>query len=386
MQYFLKRLNSILIKPAGPDCNMACTYCFYLKKAKLFSKTKKHRMREDILEETIRQAMTQSEDQISFAWQGGEPTLMGVAFYEKAIRFQQRYGYNQLVGNGLQTNGLLIDRNWAKFLKRYKFLVGISLDGPKHVHNRYRKLKNGQGSWSKVVDKAKLLLDSGVAVNALTVVNDYSVRFPEEIYGFLKEMGLSYMQFIPCFETDPGDPKRVASFSAPPLEYGKFLCRVFDLWLTDFVNDKPTTSVRLFDSLFFRYVDMEPPDCALMSECGVYVVVEHNGDVYSCDFFVDPEWKLGNVMESNLINMLNSKRQHEFGNRKANLPEACQKCPWLKFCYGGCPKDRLRLPSDNNLNHFCQSYKIFFEHADPHFRKLAQDWRKRQWGEDGTCK
>lgn len=333
-------------------------------------------MSEEILEEIIKQALYQSPGEISFGWQGGEPTLMGLPFFEKAVRLQAYHGKGKLIGNGLQTNGILVDKTWAKFLKEFHFLVGLSLDGPEHIHNRYRVLSAGQGSWSMVVNKAKLLLDAAVAVNSLIVVNNYSVRFPEEIYNFHKNLGLNNMQFIPCVERDPENPLLAAPFSAPPEEYGKFLCKLFDLWFGDFKDGRPTTFIRFFDSLFFLYVDKEPPDCTLQAECGTYLVVEHGGDVYSCDFFVDDAWKLGHIREGRLIHMLNSSRQNKFGLQKAQLPEICKKCRWLKYCRGGCPKDRLRDPRDNGLNHFCQSFKMFFEHAHRRLSALAEKWKQ----------
>ncbi len=373
-----KKLSSVLIKPAGPDCNMACTYCFYLEKSKLFSSTRVHRMSEDILEETVKQVLRQGEREVSFGWQGGEPTLMGLPFFRKAVEFQQLYGKGQSVGNGLQTNGLLIDEEWAEFLGQYKFLIGLSLDGPEHIHNRYRFLRNGKGSWERVVESAKLLLDKGVATNALTVINDYSVNYPDEIYSFHKSIGLDYMQFIPCLEPDPRDPSRKAPFSAPSEKYGQFLCRVFDLWLEDFDGMIATTSIRFFDSLFHIYVDLPAPECTLLKECGVYVVIEHNGDVYACDFFVDPERKLGNIKTGKLIDMLNSSKQNRFGQLKATLPKECKKCSWLCTCRGGCTKDRLHNPSNAELNHFCESYKRFFEHADSRLKQLATEWKQQQ--------
>ncbi len=371
-----KQLSSVLIKPAGPDCNMACTYCFYRDKEAFFPGGKSHRMNDEILEETIRQVFAQPLQAVSIGWQGGEPTLMGLPFFEKAVALQIRYGKGKSVGNGLQTNGLLIDKDWARFLKKYQFLVGLSLDGPEHIHNRYRLRQGGQDSWTEVVDRARLMLDEGVEVNALVVVNDYSVQFPQEIYEFHKGLGLDHMQFIPCVETDPADTSRAAPFSAPAEGYGRFLNKLFDLWLADFQDGRPTTSIRFFDSVFYGYVDRDPPECDLRAECGNYVVIEHNGDVYACDFFVEEGWKLGNVMEGKLIHMLNSARQNEFGRIKADLAEACPACEWLRICRGGCTKDRLRDPRDRGHNHFCQAYKTFFAHADARMRKLAADWKK----------
>jgi len=375
-----KPLLSILVKPAGPDCNMGCTYCFYLEKAELFSKSKVHRMSEKTLEEMTRQIMAQSQHQVSIGWQGGEPTLMGLSFFEKAVNFQQKYGRGHTVGNGFQTNGLLIDKEWAKFLNKYKFLIGLSLDGPEHIHDHYRKLRSGNGSWAKVKNKAKLMMDEGVEVNAIVVVNDYSVRFPEEIYAFHKSIGLTFQQYIPCLEQDAKNSSKPASFSVPPEQYGEFLCTLFDLWLEDFENGGPTTSIRWFDSLFHSYVGLLPPECTLLKECGVYVVIEHNGDVYACDFFVDPEWKLGNIQDRKIIDMLNCAQQNTFGKNKSSLPAECRKCRWLSLCRGGCPKDRLFSAQAEGLNFFCPSFKMFFNHADKHFRRMAEEWKLQQGG------
>lgn len=373
-----KPVNSILVKPAGPDCNMACRYCFYLEKAAIFSELKVHRMSLDVLEEMVRQVCQSGERYLSFGWQGGEPTLMGLSFFQQAVDFQQRYGRGQTIGNGFQTNGILIDPSWAKFFKDYYILVGLSLDGPEHVHNRYRLMRDGSGSWEKVVDRAKLMLDEGVAVNALTVLNDYSVQFPEEIYEFHKSLGLTFQQYIPCVETDPSDRTKAAPFSVPPEKFGDFLCTLFDRWMDDFKDNVPTTSIRDFDSIFYSYVGLPPPECTLLPECGTYVVVEHDGSVYSCDFFVEPDWKLGNIMEGNLKRLLNSERQLKFGRLKSTLPDPCKTCQWLKYCRGGCTKDRIRDPRDNHVSHFCQSYQMFFEHADQRLQQLADRWKKEQ--------
>lgn len=371
----MKKLTSVLVKPAGPDCNMACTYCFYLKKAGLFPEEKTHRMSDRILEEMIRQVMTQAGSQVSFGWQGGEPTLMGVGFFRKAVEYQKRYGWNQSVGNGLQTNGLLIDRDWADLLCRYRFLVGLSIDGPEDVHDRYRKLRSGASSWKKSVDAAKRLLDSGVEVNALTVVNDHSVRFPEEIYEFHKSLGLIHMQFIPCVEADPLRSLQPAPFSVEAEDFGRFLIKLFDLWISDFRNGEPTTFIRFFDSLFYVYAGFQPPMCTQLEECGVYLVVEHNGDVYSCDFFVEPEWRLGNVLEDSLSALLNGAQQREFGGRKSDWSRSCSACPWLEYCRGGCPKDRVRF-GNPETHPLCRSYRIFFDHAHERLVEMAEAWRR----------
>lgn len=373
-----KPLHSVLIKPAGPDCNLDCTYCFYLPKAELFNNSGIHRMSSEIQEELIRQVMQQSGQSVSFAWQGGEPTLMGLPFYERVIELEKKYGRGQTVGNGLQTNGMLLHKDWARFLRKYDWLVGISLDGPSHIHNRYRLDRGGQGTHSRVEDNVRMLLDNDVATNALCCLTDYSVQFPDELYNYYKTLGLTWMQFIPVVETDPHDPSRAASFSVGAEAYGAFLCRVFDLWWADFRNGQPTTSVRHYESVFYSYVGMQAPECTMMKECGPYVVVEHNGNVYSCDFFVEPKWKLGNIMSHRISAMLNSKQQYTFGAAKAVLPGECRKCPWLTKCYGGCTKDRIKDPADKRKPRFCRAYKMFFAHADERLTALARQWKQNQ--------
>ncbi len=374
-----KLLNSVLVKPAGPDCNLGCAYCFYLQKGDMFAGQKVHRMSDEILKEMVKQVMQGGSRQVSFGWQGGEPTLMGLDFYQRAVEYQGQYGApGQVVGNGLQTNGILIYDNWASFLRETKFLVGLSLDGPRHVHDKYRKFKNGKSSWEQVNRARDVMLNKGVEVNALTVVNDYSVRFVREIYEYHKKNGLNYMQFIPCVEPDPLDPAKAAPYTVSAEVYGDFLCDLFDLWMSDFEHGKSTTSVRWFDSLFYTYVGYTAPECTLLPECGIYTVIEHNGDVFACDFFVDPEWKLGNVLTDNLTDMLNSPLMQKFGEVKVAKPPECYKCRWLGHCYGGCPKDRQGDPADNGSNHFCISYQRFFEYADERLRKLADEWRAGQ--------
>jgi uncharacterized protein len=373
-----KPLNSVLIKPAGPDCNLDCTYCFYLKKAELFTESPVHRMSNEVQEELIRQVMQQGGKSVSFAWQGGEPTLMGINFYERAIELEKKYGRGQTVGNGLQTNGMLLNKDWARFLRKYDWLVGLSLDGPQHIHNRYRLDKGGHGTHQRVEDNARMLLDNDVAANALCCLTDYSVQFPDELYNYFKDIGLTWMQFIPIVETDPEDSSRAAPYSVTAKSYGEFLCRIFDLWMADFRNGQPTTSVRHFESVFYTYVGMQAPECTMMKECGPYVVIEHNGNVYSCDFFVEPKWKLGNVMSHRISAMLNSKQQFTFGAAKAVLPGECRKCQWLSKCYGGCTKDRIKDPTDNRKPRFCLSYKMFFAHADERLRWLAANWKQGQ--------
>lgn len=372
----LKPLSNILIKPAGPDCNLACEYCFYRDKASLYPQELPHRMTSAVLRSLMQQLLAQGTDQIAVAWQGGEPTLMGIEFYRQAIDFQRQFSKGKIVGNSIQTNGILIDDRWIPFLKKNNFLVGLSLDGPQHIHDYYRKDCGGKGSWKKVSATALRLLQNGVAVNALTAVNAYSVHFADEIYNYLKSLGFRYLQFIPIVEFS-GQGADIKPFSVAPRDYGEFLKRLFDRWMDDFQNSQPTISVRYFESLFFRFVGLQPPDCTLMEHCGPYLVVEHNGDVYACDFFVETDWKLGNILENRLIDLLNSDRQESFGNCKLDLPQRCRRCRWLEFCFGGCLKDRIGFNQTGGLNYFCESVMTFLEYADERFRSLADSWQQK---------
>ncbi len=372
---YKKQLHFLLVKPAGPDCNMACTYCYYIDKKNLFPDTKVCRMSDDILEEMTKQAMTQSDDQITFGWQGGEPTLIGLSFFEKAISLQKKYNNGKKVVNTIQTNGLLIDEEWAHFLKENTFLVGLSLDGPEHIHDHYRKRNGNQGTWKQVSHTAKLLLHTGVETNAISVVNDYSVQFPEEVYRYHKNLGLNFMQFIPCVEPDKNNSDKTASFSVDSQQYGEFLCSLFDMWHADFSNGKPVTSVRFFESVFPTYLGMSAPECTLLKECGAYQVVEFNGEVYPCDFYVDTDKKIGTIENTTLIALLNSPEQEKFGKRKSEIGEHCTNCRWLRHCNGGCPKNRLSLNGNRSENYLCTAYKMFFEHADEAFHRLAKEWR-----------
>ncbi len=371
-------LTSVLVKPTGPDCNLDCIYCFYLKKDKLFPETKAHPMSAAIQEEMIRQIMQQSGDAVSISWQGGEPALMGLDFYKRAIELELKYGHGQFVGNGFQTNGVLLDREWAGFFKKYDWLIGLSLDGTEHIHDRYRMDKGHRKTWQTVEDKAKMLLEEGVAVNAMCCITDYSSEYAEELYTYYKNLGMNWMQFIPVVESDPNASDLVAPFSLTAEKYGHFLITLFDLWLADFKNGAPVSSIRHFESVFHRYVGMETPDCTFMKECGAYVVIEHNGNVYSCDFFVENRYRLGNIRYEKIINLLNTKKQTDFGKAKAMLPGKCRMCPWYSKCFGGCTKDRIKDPGDHHHPRFCDSYKLFFEHADAALKTIALTWNQKQ--------
>ena len=321
--------------------------------------------------------MAKASGSFTFIWQGGEPTLMGLDFFEWAVALQKRHGAGIRVENALQTNGTLVDENWARFFKRNNFLVGISLDGPRHVHDHSRRNAVGVGSWEKVDAGFRMLLKTGVMVNAVSCVTDFSSQYAREVYEYLKQAGATYLQFIPIVEplTQENGKRGVADYSISPEAYGNYLCTLFDLWHEDFVDGRPTTSIRYFETLFFMLLGHPAPECGSGKECGQYLAVEHNGDVYPCDFFVEPAHKLGTIQEHDPHDLFNSKRQRQFGGAKANLQPVCRSCKWLKLCHGGCLKDRRHNPASFKMNYFCKSLKMFLPHAVPVMRELAKQWR-----------
>lgn len=373
-----KQLRSIVIKPTGSFCNLKCHYCFYLDRHHLYAGTSStHRMSEATLEKMI-DDMFICCDNPTFVWQGGEPTVLGVDFFRKAVQLQRQYAQGRAFANALQTHAGLIDDEWVNFLLQEQFLVGVSLDGPAHVHDRYRRDAQGRGTFHQVFPRIQKLLKAGVPVNVLATVTDYSVAYPEEIYAFFRDYGLVFMQFSPVVEYDSENPGQAAPYSVDARRYGRFLRKIFSVWLKDFDFDrlKQKTSVRFFDSLLQCYLGMEPDHCALHSHCNDYLVVEHNGDLFSCDFFVEKEAHLGNLHHQRLQEVFNSPKHLVFGQSKASYDETCRQCQWLKLCYGGCIKDRIRDPRDKGHNRFCESYQYFFSRVHPHFERLAGLYRR----------
>jgi uncharacterized protein len=320
----------------------------------------------------IRQLMTSGLPELGFSWQGGEPTLMGLDFFRRAVEYQKQFGRSgQVVANSLQTNGLLINDEWSKFFAEYHFLVGLSVDGPSEVHDRYRRTANDRESHKYALRAADSMRRCGVEFNILSVVNEHSARHAKQTYAFLREQGFDYMQFIPCIERNP-QTNEPAPFAVSPEAYGDFLCALFDEWVRDFDNGLPTVSERTFDSLMHTYIGERSPMCIFMETCGDYVVVEHSGDVYSCDFYVDHDHHLGNLLDRGLQGLAASPRQIEFGNSKAARPPECETCPWLEHCFGGCLKDRYTIPGTHGSNYFCKAYQQFFAHSEPTFLALRE--------------
>jgi uncharacterized protein len=356
---------SLLVKPAGADCNLACAYCFYLKKAALYPETRTHRMNDAVLERMVQSYLATQQPVYSFGWQGGEPTLMGLEFFQKVTTFQQRHGRpGTRVANGLQTNGVLIGDEFAEHLARYHFLVGLSLDGPAEMHDRYRRYPGGGGAHADVASALRRLQSHGVEVNVLVLVSKANVEHAAQVYRYVTDLGIRYLQFIPCLEVDgTGTP---LPYAISGEEWGRFLVEIFDIWHD---GDTRRVSVRDFDAVMGFLLDGSYSSCTLGGRCDHYFVVEHTGDVFPCDFFVEPDLKLGNVMTDSWQKLAASPVRSRFAGRKSQWPAACQSCAYLPVCSGDCPKHRL-APDGRSM--LCAGWKRFYAHALSELRSLAQ--------------
>jgi uncharacterized protein len=382
----------LLTKPVGPICNLDCKYCFYLEKEKLYPGENQWRMSDAVLDEYVRQyILSQPVPEINFAWQGGEPTLLGVDFYRKAVALQQRYAGGRTIFNAIQTNGTLLDDEWCEFLAANGFLVGLSIDGPEELHDIYRVDKRQQPTFAKVMHGLELLKKHGVQFNTLTVVNRANSQRPLEVYRFLKGIGSEFLQFIPLVERAAPAAMQAAGydFAAPPLpgetehssavtpwsveagQYGIFLCAIFDEWVR---RDVGRTFVQLFDVALGNWMGLGSSLCVFAEKCGGAMAIEHNGDIYSCDHYVYPQHRLGNLMNTSLGGMVNSPQQMKFGGDKFDsLPKYCRECEVRFACNGECPKHRfIRTPDgEEGLNYLCAAYKKFFTHIDRHMNVMA---------------
>jgi len=361
---------SLLIKPSGSDCNIDCQYCFYKCRAPEIGQGRQ-RMSDEVAEKLIKDYMELRFPMCGFAWQGGEPTLMGLDFYKKVVDWQKQYGTSgQEVGNSLQTNAILLDSaDWCEFLRETQFLVGISIDGPKDLHDHYRLDLGGRGTWDRVMRAIDCCREHKVEFNTLSLVNHLTAEHADEVFDFLVGLGMQYIQFIPCVEVDPGTGQ-IAEFSVTPEQYGDFLCRIFDRW----IDYGPTKlSVRDFDSILNYCVSGQHSICTFGRQCSQYIVIEHTGDVFPCDFFVDPQWRLGNILETPIDKLAGGALKRQFGRKKQNLANKCLICRHLAVCRGGCMKDRAPFDPDNfgRESYFCQSYQQFFDHALGRFMDLA---------------
>ena len=379
----------IMTKPIGPICNLDCKYCFYLEKENLYPHTTHWAMNPEVLESYIAQYIAaQPSDRVDFAWQGGEPTLLGVDFFRTVVRLQQKYAGGKAIHNALQTNATLLDDEWGEFLAACHFLVGVSIDGPRELHDVYRVDKGNAPTFDRVLRGIAKLKQHGVDFNTLTVVNRRNSAFPLEVYRFLKEIGSGFMQFIPIVERKAAAPTQdgmlliqpsfdgsaeVTDSSVEPRAYGEFLARIFDEWVR---NDVGRYFVQIFDVALESWLGLDPSLCVFRRTCGAAMAMEHTGDLYSCDHFVYPEHKLGNIAGTALQELASSPRQKKFGQDKLDtLPRYCRQCTVRFACNGECPKHRfLRTPDgEPGLNYLCAGYKHFFTHIDPYMRFMAEE-------------
>ena len=383
----------VLAKPIGPICNLDCKYCFYLEKELLYPQPDPHidkwAMHEDVLESYIRQYIEAHDTPVvNFAWQGGEPTLLGVDYFRNLVQIQKKYANGKQIANAFQTNGVLLNDAWAEFFLEYQFLIGISIDGPRELHDAYRVDKGGQPTFDRVMRGIETLRRNKVDFNTLTTVHRANADSPLEVYRFLRDNGSGYMQFIPIVEriahqvTEEGlrlispdfaGPAKVAPWSVEPRPFGKFLCAIFDEWVR---RDVGRTFVQLFDVSLESWMGMEASLCIFRKQCGAALAIEHSGDLYSCDHFVYPENRLGNIMESALASLAGSEQQQRFGEAKeSTLPRYCRECDVRFACNGECPKHRFLTTPDGEagLNYLCAGYKMFFHHIDPYMRFMATE-------------
>jgi len=380
-----------MTKPAGPICNLDCKYCFYLEKENLYPETRHWAMSREVLERYVQQYIAaQPHDEVHFAWQGGEPTLLGVDFFRTVVELQKQYADGRQIHNALQTNATLLDDEWGAFLAEENFLVGVSIDGPRELHDYYRVDKGNAPTFDRVMRGITKLKKHRVEFNTLTCVNRRNSGFPLEVYRFLKEVGSGFIQFIPIVERRTVEPHpdglvliqpnfsgaaEVAEWSVEPEAYGRFLARIFDEWVK---RDVGRYFVQMFDVALESWLGMDASLCVFRRTCGSALAMEHNGDVYSCDHFVYPENKLGNIAETALEEMVSSPQQKAFGNHKHDsLPRMCRECEVRFACNGECPKHRFATTPDGEpgLNYLCAGYKYFFRHIDPHMRFMADELR-----------
>lgn len=373
----------VMTKPAGSTCNLACEYCYYLEKKNIYKDSHPDRrfvMSDDMLERFIKMYIeSQSMPQILFCWHGGETLMRPLSFYKKVIELQKRYGRGLTIDNSIQTNGTLLTDEWCRFFKDNNWLVGVSIDGPQEFHDEYRRNNMGAPSFQKVMRGINLLKKHGVEWNALAVVNDFNADYPLDFYRFFKEIECRYIQFTPIVErilrhadgrnlASPADAPDapLADFSVSPEQWGEFLCTIFDEWVK---KDVGSYFIQLFDSTLANWAGVQPGVCTMARTCGHAGVMEFNGDVYSCDHFVFPEYKLGNIRTNTLVEMMYSDRQQKFGNDKYDtLPRQCKQCRYLFACNGECPKNRFAFTPDGEpgLNYLCRGYYRFFEHVAPY--------------------
>jgi uncharacterized protein len=370
----------VMLKPRGAICNLDCTYCYYLAKEMLYPGSRFTMARKLLANYTRQYIEAQPGPEVTFTWQGGEPTLLGLAFFEEAVRLQQQYARPGLtIHNAIQTNGVLLDDDWCRFFKAHDFLVGLSLDGPRDLHDAYRVDKGGRPTFERVMGAVSRLQQHGIQYNILATVHAANAPYPLEVYHFLRdEVGARYLQFIPIVERTPAGEDSaddVRPYSVSGQAYGDFLIAIFNEWVR---RDVGRVFVQIFDVALAAWAGLRPGLCIFEESCGTALALEHNGDLYSCDHFVEPVYCLGNIEQDLLLNMVTSAQQQAFGRAKRDsLPRYCRECEVRFVCNGGCPKDRfLTTPQgEPGLNYLCAGYRAFFNHIDRPMRIMAAELR-----------
>lgn len=382
----------VMLKPVGAACNLRCHYCYYLEKACLYKDSSKRVLSEEMLDQFTKEYIeAQTMNDVLFTWHGGEPLMRPLSFYRKALELQKKYGRGRNISNLIQTNGTLLTDEWCRFLHENNWLVGVSIDGPQEFHDEYRRTASGGPSWAKVMRGIQLLNKHHVEWNAMAVVNDFNADYPLDFYHFFKEMGCRFIQITPVVErmVNHADGRHLATltddatapvtdFSVTPEQWGRFLCAIFDEWVR---NDVGQTYVELFDCILANWVGVTPGICVYAKECGHAGIMEFNGDVYSCDHFVFPEYRLGNIRKKTITEMLYGEQQQQFSRLKSqSLPKECKKCEWEFACHGECPRTRFIKDVYGNpgKNYLCEGYRMFFRHIAPYMDFMKKEYMNQR--------
>lgn len=377
----------MMVKPMGAVCNLACTYCFYLEKKELFPKSENYKMPSDVLENYIKKYIqSQSSPLVSFVWQGGEPLMIGLEFYKTALELQKKYSNGKIITNSIQTNGILINEEWCQFFKENDISIGISLDGDKALHDRYRVCVNDRPSFDRVFHGFKLLQKYEIEYNILVCVCKDTQEYALDTYHFLKQNGVKYIQFTPIVERTPdteatklklthampqSNSKNVTDFSVDPVKYGDYLITIFNEWVKNDVGD---IFIMNFEWALTSWLGLANTMCIFTERCGGCSIIEHNGDIYSCDHYMYPDYKLGNIISDDPLNLMTSQKQYNFGEEKANLPENCRNCSVLFACRGECPRHRFEIFEDGEYHksYLCEGYKKYFRYIHPYMKAMKQ--------------
>lgn len=367
-------IAGVMWKTVSEACNLACDYCYY---SRCNGRPEKiERIDDELLEKFIREYMAIKKGIVPFAWQGGEPLLAGLDFFERVVQLQVKYApKNTVISNAIQTNGTLINKEWAAFFKKYHFLVGVSLDGPEEMNDARRVTGSGKGSFTSIMQGIQYLREAKVDFNILTVLHEDNIFKAKELMNFYQSEGFSHVQFIPCMDFQSQDINQPGNYLITPRQYGDFLCEAFDVWYN---NGDPQISVRFFDNILAVYLHQQAELCTHQQTCPKTIIFEQNGDAYPCDFFIHNQYKLGNIRNESLESLINNEIMEEFSAKKPALPAQCQSCEFLPLCHGGCPRNRIGENNELIVEYFCQSYKQLYRYVHEGMLEVATHVKKRK--------